>query len=56
VTAKGELVIMQGNHRVYGAQEDGLTNVVGLIYLPEQWEAFTEMPFQPGGTQRPQVG
>ena len=53
VTAAGERVIMQGNHRVYGAQEDGLTSVGGLLYTPEQWEALTGMPFRPGGTQRP---
>jgi hypothetical protein len=56
VTADGARVIMQGNHRVYGAQEDGLTEVGAILYTPEQWEAFTEMPFRPGGTGHPQVG
>jgi hypothetical protein len=55
VTADGARVIMQGNHRVYGAQQDRLTGVGALLYTPEQWGALTGMPFRPGGTQGPQV-
>jgi hypothetical protein len=54
VTPDGAKVIMRGNHRVYGAQEDGLTSIGALLYTPEQGAAFTEMPFRAGGTAGPQ--
>jgi len=55
VTPDGKTYIMQGNHRVYGASEQGLQNVEGLIYTPEHWAEFTESPFTPGGTNNPEV-
>ncbi len=48
--------VMQGNHRVAGAQEDGLRSIGVLLYTPEQWEAFTGLPFLPGGTNNPYIG
>jgi hypothetical protein len=51
----GSKHIMQGNHRVYGAQEDGVPSVGCLIYTPDQWQAFTGMPFLPRGTNNPRI-
>jgi hypothetical protein len=46
---------MQGNHRVYGAQLDGVDIVEALLYTPKQWEAFVGFPFIPGGTNNPSI-
>jgi len=51
----GDKTIMQGNHRVYGAQVDVLDIVEVLLYSPEQWEALVGFPFQPGGTNNPAI-
>jgi len=50
-----EKTIMQGNHRVYGAQLDAVDIVEALLYTPEEWEAFVGFPFFPGGTNNPSV-
>lgn len=48
--------VMQGNHRVYGAQEDGLTQVEVLLYTEDEWEELMGLPFVPGeGTEDPEV-
>jgi hypothetical protein len=47
VDSSGVKYIMQGNHRVCGAQEDGVQSIGCLIYTPEQWQEFTGMPFLP---------
>lgn len=56
VDSGGVKYIMQGNHRVCGAQEDSVQGVGCLLYTPEQWEEFTGMPFLSRGTNNPQVG
>jgi hypothetical protein len=56
VGSNNEKYIMQGNHRIRGAQMDGIQSVEGILYTPEQWEAFTGWPFQPGGTNNPPLG
>ncbi len=55
VATNGEAHVMQGNHRVFGAQQDGVTRVGALFYTPEQWADFTGLPFLPGGTDTPAV-
>jgi hypothetical protein len=55
VGPSGEKYIMQGNHRVWGAQIDGLQAVEALIYTPDQWEALTGSPFVPRGTNNPAI-
>jgi hypothetical protein len=55
VMADGTKTIMQGNHRAYGAQLDGVDSVEVLLYTPEQWEAFVGFPFLPGGTNNPAI-
>lgn len=55
-TSDGAKVIMQGNHRVYGAQLDRLTAIGAYRYTPEQWLALTGMSYTPGGTDRPTIG
>src|SRR5262245_53386197 len=55
VVSMGEKYVMQGNHRVLGAQWDGLHSVGAWVYTPEQWEAYTGMPFTPGGTNNPAI-
>lgn len=55
VTQNGEMHIMQGNHRIYGAREQGLPNAEALIYTPEQWEVLTESSFVPRGTNFPAI-
>jgi hypothetical protein len=45
--------VMQGNHRTFAAQEEGLRGIGCLLYTPEQWEAFTGMPFVTRGTDNP---
>jgi hypothetical protein len=56
VVSGGVKYIMQGNHRVCGAQEDGVQSVGCLIYTPEQWQEFTGMPFLPWGSNNPNIG
>jgi hypothetical protein len=56
ITRDQKKYIMQGNHRVAGAQEDSLESVGAILYSPEQWEAFTGLPFLPGGTNNPYIG
>jgi hypothetical protein len=55
VTHGGLQYIMQGNHRTYAAQEEGLRAVGCLLYTPEQWQEFTGMPFVPRGTNNPGI-
>ncbi len=55
VAESGEKYIMQGNHRIYGAKEQGLQKVEVIIYTPEQWEILTEGPFVPSGTNNPRI-
>ena len=55
VTPSGERSIMQGNHRVYGAQEQGLQSIEGIIYTPEQWESLAGSPFVLRGTNNPKI-
>jgi len=52
----GAKYIMQGNHRIGGAQEDGVRSVGCLVYTPEEWQEFTGMPFLPRGTNNPNIG
>ncbi|HKI35562.1 MAG TPA: hypothetical protein VKA46_27140 [Gemmataceae bacterium] len=49
----GKKYVLQGNHRVAGAQEDGLRSIDGILYTPKQWEDFTGLSFIPGGTNNP---
>ncbi len=37
VTRAGDVRIMQGNHRVWAAQADGLRHVEGLLYTTDEW-------------------
>lgn len=55
VRYNGEDYIMEGNHRVYGAAEDGLTQIEVIFYTPEEWEQAMGMPFVPRGTNNPHV-
>ncbi len=55
VGKSGEKYIMQGNHRIYGAQIDGLQEVEAIVYTPEQWEALTGSPFTLHGTRQPKL-
>jgi hypothetical protein len=55
VRQQTEKHIMQGNHRAFGAQEDGVRDVRALVYSPEEWEAFTGIPFRPRGTNNPEI-
>ncbi len=56
VTQADEKFVMQGNHRVRGAQAQGLQSVEGIIYNQEHWEALTGSPFLPRGTNNPAIG
>lgn len=51
----GNTNIMQGNHRIQGAREDGVQSVGGIIYTPDQWTELTGGPFVPGGTNNPTI-
>jgi hypothetical protein len=57
VTPTGERYIMQGNHRVYGAQEDSLASIGVIIYTPAEWEQHQgiSLPFVPSGTNNPTI-
>jgi hypothetical protein len=44
---------MQGNHRVRGAQWDGLRSIGIILYTPDEWEAFIGWPFNRWGTDNP---
>lgn len=55
-TADRRRFIMQGNHRLYGALEDGVDKVQVLEYTPEQWEHWTGMRFREFGSNNPAIG
>jgi len=54
-TREVKKVIMQGNHRVMAALEQGLRSVPALVYNEEQWEILTEMAFVARGTNNPRI-
>ena len=53
VSHDGNIFIMQGNHRVYGAREDGIRTIGVLIYSPERWEASFEIRSDRAGNNNP---
>ena len=56
-TQTGELHIMQGNHRIFGAIERELRTVQAIIYTPQQWEEFSGLRFNPAqGIPGPAIG
>jgi hypothetical protein len=47
------MYIMQGNHRLYGAREDGLRLVEVLLYDPDTWFVSFGVRFRPWGSRNP---
>jgi hypothetical protein len=53
VVHDGKNYIVEGNHRIYGAGEDGVKQVGVIFYTPEEWAQFSGSSFRPWGTNNP---